>query len=151
MQTQTEAVEHQQTALPRAARQDLAVVDSSTEELRGDDRLLSALISGCHVENAAAAAGISERTAYRRLADPDFRRRLEESRETLRESILSRLADAGNDAVSTLWELLGSEDDSIRLKASKAILDSLMALRQAGPRYESTVRTTIEQTNRTVG
>ena len=30
--------------------------------------LLAALASGCHVENAAVAAGVSERTAYRRLA-----------------------------------------------------------------------------------
>jgi hypothetical protein len=42
-------------------------------ELQGDGQLFQALVSGCHIENAASRAGISVRTAYRRLADPTFR------------------------------------------------------------------------------
>ena len=114
-------------------------------ELLGDDRLLTALASGCHIENAALAAGVSERTAYRRLADPDFRGRLDAARESLRESILARLADAGHDAIGTLWDLMHhSDDDSVRLRAAKALLDSLMSSHSIMPKVKTTVRTTVE-------
>ncbi len=107
--------------------QDLAEFGRELGEVTGDDRLLTALASGCHIGNAAATAGISERTAYRRLADPEFRAKLNEARESLRESILARLADAGHDAIGTLWEMMqSSEDENVRLKAAKTLLDSLM-------------------------
>jgi HEAT repeat protein len=93
--------------------------------LQGDDRLFTAIVSGCHVENAATLAGISQRTAYRRLSDPKFRAQVRQAREDLRESILARLADAGHDAIDTLWRLLDSEDENIRFKAAKALLDAL--------------------------
>jgi hypothetical protein len=41
-----------------------------------DELLLSALAAGSTVEEAARTAGVSTRTAYRRLADPAFARRL---------------------------------------------------------------------------
>ncbi len=106
---------------------DLAEIDMPTQ-LEGDESLFKALVVGCHVGNAAAIAGLSERTVYRRLADPEFRRRLDEARQSLRESILAKLSDAGHDAISVLTELMhGSTDDSVRLKAAKAVLDSLLA------------------------
>ncbi len=119
------------------SRQELAAIGRPTDEneLQGDDRLFRALVSGCHVENAAIAAGVSERTAYRRLADPVFRKQIDDARQSLRESILGRLADAGHDAIGVLMDLAhGSEDEAIRLKAAKTLLDSLLATQ----RHEST-------------
>ncbi|QDV57209.1 hypothetical protein [Rosistilla oblonga] len=123
------------------SRQELAEVGRPTEEheLKGDDRLFRALVSGCHVENAAVVAGISERTAYRRLADPEFRKQLDEARQSLRESILSKLADAGHDAIGVLMDLAhGSDDDAIRLKAAKALIDALLTTQrqQTAPKRE---------------
>lgn len=113
--------------------------------LTGDDRLLTALASGCHVENAAVLAGVSERTAYRRLADPEFRSRLDLARESIRESILAKLADAGHDAIGTLWDLMqSSEDEGIRLKAAKTLIDSLMSSHSIMPKVKTTIRTTVE-------
>ena len=125
-----------------------ALTDRSAESgrLRGDDRLFTALVSGCHVENAAAVAGISERTAYRRLADPKFRSRLDAARESLRESVLARLADAGHDAIGTLFELLSSEDENVKLKAAKTLLDSLTAVHSIIPKTKTTVRRLVETT-----
>ena len=41
---------------------------------------------------------------------------------------MSRLADAGHDAIGTLTDLMhGSDDDAIRPKAAKTLLDSLLA------------------------
>jgi hypothetical protein len=41
---------------------------------KADELLLAALVCGATVENAARQAGVSVRTAQRRLADPAFRR-----------------------------------------------------------------------------
>ncbi|MDA9857496.1 hypothetical protein N9D23_05200 [Rubripirellula sp.] len=132
------------------ARQDLAEVGSS-EELQGDDRLFKALVYGCHVENAAESAGVSQRTAYRRLADPEFRGRLEEARQGLREAILAKLADAGDAAVSTLWDLMQTaEDENVRMRSAKAVLDTFLNFHSKNPRVETTTRTVVEQTRRTV-
>ena len=99
--------------------------------LQGDDRLFQALVSGCHVENAAVIAGVSERTAYRRLADPEFRNQLAQARQSLRESILARLADSGHDAIATLSALMhDSENEAIRLKAAKTLLDALLTIQR---------------------
>lgn len=131
-------------------RQELAGIgtlgeNAPSEGLVGDDRLLAALASGCHVENAAMAAGVSERTAYRRLADSEFRNRLDSARESIRESILAKLADAGHDAIGTLWDLMqSSEDESIRMKAAKTLLDSLMNSHTIMPKVKTTIRTTVE-------
>lgn len=132
-------------------RHDLAEcgIDS---ELQGDDQLLLALVSGCHIENAASVSGISVRTAYRRLADPAFRSQLDEARRSLRESILAKLSDAGHDAVSTLWELMqDAEDESVRLRAAKAVLDSLQGFHTSRPTAETTTLTRVERTHRVIG
>ncbi len=102
--------------------------------LSGDDRLFSALVAGCRVPHAAEAADMSERTAYRRLADPEFRRRLDAAREGVRESVLAKLVDVGSDAIATLCNLLQSEDKNIQCKAAKALLDSLMTLNASSPK-----------------
>ena len=114
-------------------RRKLAEIGSTANgnELRGDDSLFRALVSGCHIENAAVAAGVSERTAYRRLADPEFRNQIDQARQSLRESILAKLADAGHDAIGVLTGLMhDGEDDATRLKAAKAVLDSLLAVQR---------------------
>ena len=130
---------------------DLAEIGMDSE-LQGDDQLFQALVSGCHIENAASIAGISVRTAYRRLADPTFRSHLQDARQSLRESILAKLSDAGHDAVGTLWELMQSADDEgVRLRAAKAVLDSLRGFHAQSPTIETTTRTRVEQTRRVVG
>ncbi len=120
-------------------------------QLQGDDQLFQALVSGCHIENAAAVAGISVRTAYRRLADPAFKQQLQEARQCLRESILAKLSDAGHDAVGTLWELMQTADDEgIRLRAAKAVLDSLRGFHAESPAIETTTRMQFERTQRVI-
>ena len=126
------------------ARHEMAVSDMPCE-LLGDDALFSALLAGAHIENAAMAAGVSQRTVYRRLADPIFRQRIESAREAMRESILTRLTDAAGDAVSSLWELLEDKEPDIRLKAAKALLESLVKINNTAPKTKTTVRYSVEQ------
>ena len=133
-----------------AQRQDLAGIGMDSE-LQGDDQLFQALVSGCHIENAAAVAGISVRTAYRRLADPAFKQQLQEARQCLRESILAKLSDAGHDAVGTLWELMQTADDEgVRLRAAKAVLDSLRGFHAESPKVTTTTRMQVERTQRVI-
>ena len=133
-----------------ATSHELAEADSPYP-LQGDDQLFQALVSGCHIENAASLAGISVRTAYRRLADPTFRSQLQDARQSLRESILAKLSDAGHDAVGTLWELMQhADDEGVRLRAAKAVLDSLRGFHAQSPKVETTTRMQVERTRRVI-
>lgn len=96
----------------------------------GDDSFALAIASGTSVREAAAAAGLSERTAYRRLRDPAFRRRVSEFRASLLSEAVGRLSEAANEAVSTLKALLSSRTDSVRLSAARTILELGPKLRE---------------------
>ena len=114
-------------------------------ELEGDDVLFTLLVSGCHVENAARAAGLSERTAFRRLADPTFRARLDQARETLRESILAKLSDAAHDAISVMMNLMReAEDEGVQFRSAKALLDGLASVHASLPRTKITSTLTVK-------
>ena len=71
-----------------------------------DESLLMALACGATVDNAARQAGISKRTAYRRLADPAFGRRLQQMRGDMVSRTSGTLTAAAGEAVRTLLELL---------------------------------------------
>ena len=97
----------------------------------GDDQLFAALVAGLRIAKAAEAAGLSERTAYRRLSDPEFKSQLDAARERVREATIATLTDAGQDAIATLRGLLLSDDTGVKLKAAKTLLDSLIAVSTA--------------------
>jgi hypothetical protein len=70
-----------------------------------------ALAAGQTVRDVAAAAGVGERTATRRWADPDFRRRVAE----LRADMVSRATGKMGDGLASLasssvdsWSLTGN-------------------------------------------
>jgi hypothetical protein len=97
---------------------------------RGDELLLRALAAGSSVEDAARTAGVSVRTAYRRLADPVFSRKLAEARDELIAAALTELVQSASEAVATLRGLLGASDERVRLGAAKSTLDQLLRLRE---------------------
>jgi hypothetical protein len=89
-----------------------------------DLALIAALASGQTVQDAAARANVSERTARRRLDNPDFRRRVADARAALLDRAISRLADATAEAADTLRSLLKAESESVRHAAAKTLIDS---------------------------
>src|SRR5437879_5891418 len=97
---------------------------------KGDSALLVALAVGHTVREAAQLAGIAERTATRRTADAEFRRRVAELRGEMVSQALGRLADASVEAAETLRSLLGGNSESARLGAAKAILELGNKLRE---------------------
>jgi hypothetical protein len=143
--------------VPPAERQELAVSgspqaagalyrDLDGDEYCGDDALFKALLSGATAKGAGYLAGVSERTVFRRMADPAFKQRLENAREQVRDSILSRLTDAAGDAVDTLHQLLDDDEPSVKLGAAKSLLDALVKVQNASPKQTTTVRYSVEQT-----
>lgn len=98
---------------------------------KGDAALLLALASGQTVRDAAQAAGIGERTATRRVADPFFRRRVAELRAEMIGRALGQLADGMTEAAGTLRKLLAADGESVRLGAARSILELGNKLREA--------------------
>ena len=112
----------------------------------GDDVLLTALSKGADIEHAARLAGVNELAVHERLADPDFKQKIESGREALRETVLSQLTDAASDATSRLWRLLGDNDPDIQLRAAKVLLDSLVRVQSMTPKTITKVRYSVEKT-----
>ncbi len=98
-----------------------------------DDVLIAALAGGQPVEQAAAAAGVSPRTAWRRLQDPDFRQRLDDARQQTVQAAVDTLTRASTAAAMTLATLLKPEQRAtVRLAAARAILELGGRMREAG-------------------
>lgn len=104
---------------------------SGGERTRADDVLMLALACGATVEGAARKAGVSERTAYRRLDEPGFRAQLNALRSQMVERAAGMLTAGGMESVKTLVSLQeASMPAAARLGAAKATLELGLKLRQ---------------------
>lgn len=98
---------------------------------KGDTELVIALAAGETVRDAAKAAGISERTAFRRIQEQGFQQEVANTRTLMVSRAVGMLADAATNAVSTLRFLLGAESENVQLGAARAILEAGPRLREA--------------------
>lgn len=98
---------------------------------RDDSLLLIALASGQTIQTAAQTAGVSERTASRRMRDPAFRRRLADIRGQMLSRAAGKLAEVAAGAVDCLQQLLLANSEAIRLGASRAVLELAVRLRES--------------------
>jgi len=96
-----------------------------------DSSLALALAGGDTVAEAASKAGVSERTAHRRLADLGFRRRVAELRAAAVERATGKLADSMAEAADVLRQLLAAQSESVRLGACRAALELGVKLRES--------------------
>ena len=101
-----------------------------TARTLAEEILLASLAAGGSVEQAARAAGLSERTAYRRLNEPGFRGRLAHARDELVRAALGELAGSAQDAVATLKRLLSADSEHVQLRAARTVLEQLLRLRE---------------------
>jgi HEAT repeat protein len=97
---------------------------------KGDGPLLVALAQGRSTREAARRAKVSERTATRRMADPEFRIAVAEARAAMVERALGKLADGSTEAVDTLRRLLKAKAEGVRLSAARAFLEVGNKLRE---------------------
>jgi len=96
-----------------------------------EDSLALGLAAGLTVEDAAERAGVSRRTAFRRLTEPGFRNRVSELRSQMVGRALGRMADGMSDAADKLRQLLNAESESVCLGAARALLELGAKLRDS--------------------
>ncbi len=97
---------------------------------KADGALIAALAGGSTVEDAATTAGVGAATAYRRLREPAFRKRIDDARSELIAAAVARLGAASTGAVATLEGLLAADSEAVRLGAARAILDAALKWRE---------------------
>src|SRR5215207_4214681 len=115
------------------------------QQPRRDDALALALACGATVEAAARQGGVSERTIYTRLRDPEFQKRIKEARTDLVRRSAGLLSAASGEAVRTLLALMkDSAPPSARLGAAKPVLELGMKVRELAE-LEAEVREMEEQ------
>ena len=93
---------------------------------KGADRaLLQALACGATIEHAARKAGVSERTAYRRLDDPAFREHLDQLRADMVQRTAGLLTGAGMGSVKTLVDLQNdvAVPPGVRRRSARDVLE----------------------------
>jgi hypothetical protein len=95
------------------------------------DALALALAAGDSVPEAAVKAGMGERTAYRRLADPAFRQRIQALRGEMIGQALGRMANGMTEAADVLRALLKADAETVRLGAARSLLDLGVKLRES--------------------
>lgn len=89
------------------------------------------LARGLNQTDAALAAGVSARTARRRMEEPGFRGRVRELRSDMFGRTVGVLAEDSSAAVKTLRELLDCDSPAARLGAARAILDHAFRARES--------------------
>ena len=90
-----------------------------------------ALAGGAAVENAARTAGVSVSTVYNRLAEPEFKKRLQGIRSDMVQRAAGALTASAQQAVQTLLALQKEGvQDGVRLGAARAVLDMGMKVRE---------------------
>lgn len=94
-----------------------------------DFALITHLAAGVSPAGTAKLAGVSEATAYRRLADPAFRQRVEKARSDFWERALGVMARGVVEAGMVLRRLLRSSDARTQLQAAKTMLEHAINVR----------------------
>jgi hypothetical protein len=92
---------------------------------QADQVLLVALACGATIEAASQKAGLSQATVYRRLQDPEFRKRIQQAQSDMVKRASGALTAAGMEAIKTLLSLLQSSSTpaAARLGAARAVLE----------------------------
>jgi molybdenum-dependent DNA-binding transcriptional regulator ModE len=93
--------------------------------------LALALAAGRTVKKAAAAVGLSERSVYRRLADPVFRRQVADLRRQFVARAVGRMCRGTTKAATRLLKLVDNADAKVALGAAKAVLELAVRLRDS--------------------
>jgi len=98
-----------------------------------DDALVVLLATGSTYKLAAEQVGCSESTVRRRMADVQFRHRVNEERGQLVETIRGQLLDAAPGSLKALREIVEDEDEDskVRVSAASKVLDLAIVRRGA--------------------
>jgi hypothetical protein len=90
-----------------------------------------AIASGSSVKDASEQIGISPRHGYRVAGRDNFQKRVSEIRTELMTQALGQLSAASTRATERILALVESDDHSVALRASVAILDRFSRLSES--------------------
>lgn len=95
-------------------------------------RAIACLLTSANIQEAAAAAGVGERTLHTWLKEPAFQTALANEESRVIDAAARQLVQLSETAVGTLREILEdpSTPKSLRLRAAGQVLDNLLQLRQ---------------------
>ncbi len=96
------------------------------------ERVAVLLASGSTVVQTAAETGAGERTIHGWLDNPTYRAFVARTRDRILDATVGRLTNSATRAVMVLESLLGSENESVRLRAATSILDAMIRTREHG-------------------
>ena len=100
--------------------------ENDTKELTyKQQKAITALLTTQTIGQAAALAGVAERTVYRWLDEPAFQEKLREAGEVVTRSALQRLIAGTSKALDTLHGLMGAENESVKRMSAMNWLDTL--------------------------
>jgi hypothetical protein len=102
-----------------------------------DEVFLLSMACGATIESAAVKAGISPRTAHRRLLTPVFKCRLNEIKTEMVKRAAAMLTAASMESVKTLLALQESQiAPATRLGAARSVLELGTRLRESAELHE---------------
>ncbi|MBQ8358564.1 MAG: hypothetical protein IJX37_01430 [Oscillospiraceae bacterium] len=92
--------------------------------MKNDERIISGLLSCATIKGAAEYAGVSERTVYSRLSNPDFMKKLAAERHQLFKAHTTTLQGQIGKSIQTMVEIRDNEKTppQIRLNASAELI-----------------------------
>jgi len=96
-----------------------------------DSILATALSSGASTAEAAEKAGVSQRTAQRRIADPEFQQQVAQLRTKLMARALDKMAENMTRAADAIARLIDAENPAISLRAARSMLTLSLRLHDA--------------------
>ncbi|QJW97265.1 hypothetical protein [Frigoriglobus tundricola] len=88
-----------------------------------DESLAAELAAGKTIREAAITAGVSERTAFRRLEDAAFKARIAELRSEMVRTAAGRLVEGMTEAASVLRAGLTDADANVRHKSAVKLIE----------------------------
>lgn len=108
--------------------QRLSVQKGLDYDIMTDERILEVLSTASSIRSASKQLGISDRTIYRRMKDPDFMERYQEQRKTAIDTASQELVNLAEMAIETIKKVMQDENASpqIRLNASGLILGNIL-------------------------
>jgi transposase-like protein len=106
-------------------------IPTSKSKLSPRQRIAAAaLIAAPSVAQAASAANVTERTLYRWLELPEFRALVSQLESRIINSTVHSLVNIQQEAIDIVSDLSRhSDNDSVKLRAAKVLLDTLLKLR----------------------
>jgi hypothetical protein len=115
-----------------------------------DDKLVLALLQQPTLDKAAAAAGISTATAWRRTQDPEFQDQLRKARREAFSQSVGRLQQAGPAAVNTLLRVMADPAAAAasKVRAASQVLEISVRAMELDDLEGRIARLEVDQENR---